>query len=128
MWRPSYELSRTTGMDVPDAAAGIYSGVGGIFERDHRDAHCYPRTRSLHAKSGGKKCFGRQQRIAFARTDPARRRPRVQRASHQYRGAANAASRIVDESFAAGAWGVEPGPAAIADSVARGKLAARFSD
>ncbi len=115
-------------MDVPDAAAGIYSGFGGVFERDYGDAHCHPRTRSVHAESGGEKCFGREQRIAFARTDPARGGPRVQRAGYQYRGAANATSGIVDESFAAGACGVEPGAAAIADSIARRKFAARFSN
>src|SRR6266404_3191262 len=63
-------------MDVSDAAASIYSGVGGVSERDHRYAHCHPRARSFHAEFGGEKCFGRQQRIAFARADPARGGPR----------------------------------------------------
>src|SRR5882724_2810116 len=124
----SYELSRTVGMDVPDAAAGVYSGVGSIFERDYRDAYCHPRARSVHAEFGGKECFGRQQRTAFARIGAARGGPRVQRASDQHCGTANAASGIVDESFAAGACGIEPGTAAIADSIARRKLPARFAN
>src|SRR6266404_3191263 len=63
-------------MDVSDAAASIYSGVGGVSERDHRYAHCHPRARSFHAEFGGEKCFGRQQRIAFTRSATRRISPR----------------------------------------------------
>src|SRR5882672_2390526 len=102
-------------MAAAHAAAGVYSGVGGLSERDHRDAHCDPRARSEHAEPGWQKCSGREQRIAFARAGAARGGPHIQRAADQYGGAANSFSWIADESFAASACGVEPGPAATAD-------------
>src|SRR2546421_12552606 len=46
-----YDSWRETGMAGADDAAGVYSGVGGVFERDHGDAHCDSRARSDHAES-----------------------------------------------------------------------------
>ncbi len=51
-----YDTARETGMAEPDDAAGVYSGVGSVSERDHGDAHCDSRAGSDHAESCREKC------------------------------------------------------------------------
>src|ERR1700730_11406760 len=109
-------------------AAGVYSGVGGVSERDHGDAHCDSRARSDDAKPCGQKCFGGEPDAAIARAGAARGGPDLQRPAHQRGGAANTDGGPADEGIAAGARGAEPGSAAIADSAAGRKFAARFAN
>ena len=41
-------------MGHADGVFGVHPGVGGISERDYRDAHRDSRARNVHAQSGGK--------------------------------------------------------------------------
>src|ERR1700682_2604862 len=123
-----YDTARETGMAGPDYVAGVHSGVGGVFERDHGDAHCDSRARGNDAESRGHECFRGEQDAAVARAGTARGRPDLQRPTHQRGGAADADVGLADESIAAGARSTEPGAAAIADSAAGRQFAARFAN
>src|SRR6266481_8711843 len=63
----AYDSWRKIGMAGPADAAGVHSGVGGVSERDHGDAHCDSRARSEHAERRGHKCFGSEPDTAVAR-------------------------------------------------------------
>src|SRR5436190_17860953 len=111
-----------------DDAAGVYPGVGGVFERDHGDADCDSRSRSDDAEPGGQKCFGGEPDAAIARASTARGGPDLQRPAHQRGGAADTDVGPADESVAAGACGAQPGAAAIANTAAGRQFAARFTN
>src|SRR6266478_4366081 len=96
----AYDTTRKTGMAEPGDAAGVYSGVGGVSERDHGDAHCDSRARSDHAESCRDKCCGGKQDAAVARVGAARGGPNLQRPAYQRSGAADADVRTIDESVA----------------------------
>src|SRR6266403_685332 len=115
-------------MAEPDDAAGVYPGVGSVFERDYGDEDCDSRARSDDAEPGGEKCFGGEPDAAVARAGVAGGRPDLQRPADQCRGAADADFGVADESVAAGARSAEPGAAAIADSAAGGEFAASLAN
>src|SRR5260370_15428573 len=113
-------------MAGPNNAAGVYSGVGGVFDRNYGDAHGDSGARSDHAESCGSECCRSEPDTAVARAGAARRGPDLQRPADQRGGTADTAVGLADESVAAGACGAEPGAAAIADSAARGQFAPSF--
>src|SRR5437016_3295024 len=123
-----YDAWREIAMAGADDAAGVYSGVGGVLERDYGDAHCDSRARSDDAEPCGQDCFRGEPHAAVARIGPARGGPDLQRPTHQCGGAADTDVGLADESVAAGARGAEPGAAAIADSAARRQFAAGFTN
>src|SRR5260370_25634472 len=71
----TYDSWREIGMARPGDAAGVHSGVGGVSERDHGDAHRDSRARSDHAESGGQECLRGQPDAAVTRTVAARGGP-----------------------------------------------------
>src|SRR2546428_4490723 len=75
----AYDSWRETRMAGAAEADGIHSGVGRVFERDHRNAHRYSRARSDHAESCGPKCFRSEPDTAVARVGAARGGPHLQR-------------------------------------------------
>src|SRR5215469_18509021 len=74
-----YDSAGTSGVVEPDGVSGVHPGVGGVFERDYRDANRDSRPRSLHAESGWERCGGGEPGVARQRADFASRRPRLQR-------------------------------------------------
>src|SRR5882762_721181 len=70
-----YDTGRKIGMARADDAAGVYSGVGGVSERDHGDAHRDSWARSDHAKSCGHKCFRSEPDTTVAGAGAARGGP-----------------------------------------------------
>ncbi len=62
-----------------DDAAGVYSGVGGVFERDHGDADCDSWARSDDAEPRGEECFRSEPDAAVARAAAAGGGPDLQR-------------------------------------------------
>src|SRR5260370_29252084 len=124
----TYDSWREIGMAGAGDPAGVHSGVGGVSERDHGDAHRDSRARSDDAESRGQKCFRGEPDAAVARAGAARGGPDLQRPAHQRGDTADADVGAADESVTAGARGVEPGSAAIADSSAGRQFAARFAN
>src|ERR1700676_2800076 len=115
-------------MVEPDGVSGVYSGFGGVFERDHGDARGDSRTRSVHAESGGKERGGGEPVAAVEGIGVAGGGPVVQRFADQPGGAADAAAGDADEGVAAGACGAEPGTEATGDSFAGRNHAAGVAD
>src|SRR6267142_6468359 len=71
----AYDPWRKTGMASADDVAGVHSSIGGVFERDHGDAHCDSRARSDNAESRGEKRFRSEPDAAIARAGIASGRP-----------------------------------------------------
>src|SRR6266853_3368670 len=93
-----YDPWRKTGMAGADDVAGVHSSIGGVFERDHGDAHCDSRARSDNAESGGEKRFRSEPDAAIARAGIASGRPDLQRSADQCGGEADADFGLGDES------------------------------
>src|SRR5260370_35884258 len=91
-----------------DDAAGVHPDIGGIFERDHGDAHSNSRTGSDYAEPRREERFGGEPDAAVARTGAAGGGPDLQRPTAQRGGAAVPAVGTPDESVAAGARGGQP--------------------
>src|SRR5579885_999212 len=122
-----HDAPRAHGMAFADGAADLYSCVGGLSLRDHRDAYRHSRSRSHDAESRWKKCFGSQSHRHLARPGAPGGRSRLQRSTDQRSDQADAAARHADEGIAAGSRDPEPRPAPIADSPARRQYPAGFA-
>src|ERR1700758_2516568 len=105
-------------MAEPDGVSGVYSGFGGVFERDYGDARGHSRPRSFHAQPGGEKCDGSEPITAVKGTGVAGGGPGVQRFADQPGGATDAAAGDADEGVPTGARGAEFGTEAAGDSLA----------